>query len=84
MPISNSIRYSSSIVGDNLVLRVGVPKGKEEWVRVGATEQKEVMRDVRGECAVEGCGEARKYRCVKKFEMGGCSLAHLKLLNAAL
>lgn len=32
-------------------------------------------------CAVEGCEQVRKYRCTKNFEIGGCSMAHLKLLN---
>jgi len=84
--MSNSIRYTSSIVGDNVVLKVGVPKGKEEWVRVGEDLSKRdtIRRDASAQCAVEGCEEKRKYRCLKKFEVGGCSLAHLKLLNEAL
>ena len=68
-----------------MVLRVGVPRGKEGWVRVGGDEDGlKARRDMSGECGVEGCGEKRKYRCVKKFEVGGCSLTHLRQLNEAL
>jgi len=35
-------------------------------------------------CAVEGCGQERKYRLVKDFERGACGLEHLKALNAMM
>ena len=33
-------------------------------------------------CAVEGCGEKRKYRWVKDWTVGACGMGHLKLLDA--
>lgn len=32
-------------------------------------------------CAVEGCGQPRKYRLVKNWAIGACGMAHLKLLE---
>jgi hypothetical protein len=45
--------------------------------------QKE-KRDVRARCAVPGCEQNRKYRSIRKFELGGCSLNHLQLVEADL
>jgi Ino eighty subunit 2 len=80
------IRWVSSISGHNVSLRVGVPVGKEEWIAVGgqSKEGKGVKRDTSGVCAVEGCGERRKYRSIGRFEVGGCCLQHLKAVEAGL
>jgi Ino eighty subunit 2 len=32
-------------------------------------------------CAVEGCGQPRKYRLVKDWTIGACGMAHLKSLE---
>lgn len=34
-----------------------------------------------GTCAIEGCGNARKYRLVKDWKVGACGLPHLKALE---
>jgi Ino eighty subunit 2 len=77
-----------------VVLRVAAPRGKEGWIDIGpnglvdgrprVNVKETERRDVSGVCAVEGCGEKRKYRSVKKFEVGGCSLAHLKQVEATI
>ncbi|KXN86823.1 INO80 complex subunit 2 [Leucoagaricus sp. SymC.cos] len=36
---------------------------------------------VPGVCAVEGCGQPRKYRLVKNWMVGACGMPHLKLLE---
>jgi Ino eighty subunit 2 len=68
------------------VLRLGAPKGKEDWVQVGTPLSADVKPKVSqpGTCGVDGCGERRKYRCVRKFDTGGCSMAHLKLVEQSL
>nr|XP_018265623.1 uncharacterized protein I303_01994 [Kwoniella dejecticola CBS 10117]OBR87781.1 hypothetical protein I303_01994 [Kwoniella dejecticola CBS 10117] len=43
-----------------------------------------VKRNASGQCNAPGCDQARKYRSVKQFEIGACSLPHLKAVEAAL
>jgi Ino eighty subunit 2 len=93
------IRWVSSIVGDRVVVRVAAPKGKDEWIGIGSRptipdSKTDLKSDVkangglaergRATCAVEGCEERRKYRSVKRFEVGGCSLQHLKQVEAGI
>ena len=68
------------------MLKVSTPKGKEDWINVNPAvkDPSTVKRDVGGVCAVQGCEERRKYRCVKKFDIGGCSLSHLKEVEKSL
>lgn len=35
-------------------------------------------------CGVSGCGKTRKYRSTRAFEVGGCSMEHLREVNARL
>ncbi|ORX38857.1 hypothetical protein BD324DRAFT_294568 [Kockovaella imperatae] len=91
-PLENMIRWISSIQDDNVVLRVAAPAGKEDWIAVSdatlaedSTDTKPVLRrDARGTCGVDGCDAERKYRSVKKFETGGCSMEHLRAVEAGL
>lgn len=86
-PKEGMIRWVSSISGDNVNLRVGVPVGKENWLDVGDVGRGGgglERRDVSGVCAVEGCKESRKYRSLKRFKVGGCCMTHLKAVEAAL
>ena len=80
------IRWVSSIRGEGVSLRVGVPLGKEGWLDLGgqARVEERQRRDVSGVCAVEGCAERRKYRSMRQFEVGGCCLQHLKAVEAGL
>lgn len=91
------IRWVSSIVGDRVVVIVAAPKGKDEWIGIGprpSIVESKTKSDVKANgslsekggatCAVEGCEERRKYRCVKRFEVGGCSLQHLKQVEAGI
>lgn len=67
--------------GESVVLSVGVKRGREEWISVGegaTTGVKKKGEDGERKCAAKGCAEARKYRCVAKSSVGGCSLPHLK------
>lgn len=85
------IRWVSTIVPSTeggegkVVCRVGVPKGLVSGAEVlsmgGAVREKQ--REVAG-CAVAGCSNGRKYRSTRKFEVGGCSLEHLRLVNHSL
>ncbi|WWC67885.1 uncharacterized protein I206_101803 [Kwoniella pini CBS 10737] len=95
---SNMIRWSSTINKDGEIqLRVGAPKEKDHWISlrpeaytepsqsVIKPEQAEVQpRDSRVKCDAPGCEKDRKYRSTKKFEVGGCSLPHLKAVEATL
>ncbi|WVQ73850.1 hypothetical protein IAR50_003431 [Cryptococcus sp. DSM 104548] len=82
-PPEGMVRWTSKMGQDGaVVMSVGVPKGKEEWLQLGVPPV-ELRRDV-GMCSAPGCGEKRKYRSVKVFEKGGCSMAHLKAVEAAL
>lgn len=81
------IRWVSSIVGEEVVLRVAAPKGKDEWIAVAGKGQKSAgkpIRNVAGICGVDGCQERRKYRSTTRFEVGGCSMEHLKKVEMEL
>jgi hypothetical protein len=70
-----------------VVCRVGVPRDMATQSEVlsmgriggGAKQNQDARR-----CAVEGCTNGRKYRSTKKFEVGGCSMEHLKRVNESL
>jgi Ino eighty subunit 2 len=82
------------------LLRVAVPRGKDDWIRVDLSPGEEALaRRIKSEdgaeggkvssgraagCDAPGCGERRKYRSTKRFEAGGCSVEHLKLVNERL
>jgi len=90
-PRGDRVRYVSGLVDGSLVLRIGVPEGKEGWLGMGLGENGVDLEKVRAGkrskvavCAVKGCGERRKYRSVKDFEVGGCCMAHLKEVEAGL
>lgn len=90
------IRWVSTLVSSTdgggarsgeVVCRVGVPRGMASESEIlgmgrsqGGTKQKQDAR----RCAVEGCKNGRKYRSTKKFEVGGCSMEHLKRVNESL
>ncbi|KAL1406249.1 hypothetical protein Q8F55_007943 [Vanrija albida] len=85
-PPPDGVRYVSALRGDDVVLSVSVRAGREGWLDVGGGGggERAEGRDARGLCAAKGCAQPRKYRCVGRFETGGCSLAHLKEVEAAL
>ena len=72
-------------MGKNGVLEnlVSAPEGKEIWldlpppVEVARRRERTLVG-----CAVDGCRGVRKYRCVGDFEVGGCSMEHLRVLDA--
>jgi len=83
--IADAVRYESRIEQNKLVLAVAVPVGREEWIAFGEEgEEKKESRNTKGNCAVPGCDQPRKYRCVAKFEVGGCSLEHLRQVEQSL
>lgn len=57
-------------------LAFAVPPGVLTEIPVPVVKQKTV-------CAVEGCGQDRKYRLVRDWERGACGMAHLKILQAS-
>lgn len=75
------IRWVSSISGDDVIVRVGLPIGKEMFSAGRTANEKVDKRDMSGICGVEGCGEVRKYRSTRRFEVGGCCLPHLKTVE---
>ena len=85
-PSSDMIRWTSSLMDDRVVMRVAAPEGKEDWIAVTSAQNTEQPRATIGvaPCGVQGCSEKRKYRSVKEFNSGGCSLEHLKLFEASL
>lgn len=80
-PPPEGVRYVSRLKGEDVVLSVAVRAGRESWLDVGGPV---VKRDASGTCAAKGCSLPRKYRAVARFETGGCSLAHLKEVEAGL
>lgn len=78
----DGVRYVSKMDGDRVVLAVAVRQGREDWIAL--PEDEEPKPRPRAECSVKGCGLPRKYRSVKAFEEGGCSLPHLKEVEAQL
>lgn len=94
-PPPHLIRYISTIRQGNFEMRLAVPTEKEGILLdlaernaygLAGTPQGDVgdvkkLTTARPTCAVGGCNEPRKYRCVKNFDIGGCSMAHLKQLD---
>jgi Ino eighty subunit 2 len=80
------IRWTSRIVnGSDVLNSVAVPAGKEQWIDMkDQNAPPPGSRDVSGLCAVEGCGKKRIYRSTKRFEIGGCSMDHLKTVEMGL
>jgi Ino eighty subunit 2 len=68
----------------NLIMRVGVPPGREGWLGMDTSAIAAPGVKGKGICGVHGCGKERIYRSVKSFEIGGCSMAHLKEVDAGL
>lgn len=72
-------------------MNVSVMEGNEKWLELpspppstadGGKDKKKWSKE--GKCGAKGCTEKRKYRSTKKFDVGGCSLPHLKEVEAAL
>lgn len=90
--VADAVRFESRVDKDALVLAVAVPEGHDEWIALPegskkaatTTDAATAPSSGAAECAVPGCAQPRKYRCVAKFEVGGCSLAHLKEVEAGL
>lgn len=68
-----------------MMLRLGVKRGREEWIALGDGSKpgegrggKKEESEMERRCAAKGCVKARKYRCVAKTSIGGCSVPHLK------
>ncbi|WRT64831.1 uncharacterized protein IL334_001767 [Kwoniella shivajii] len=81
---TNMIRWTSTLSKEGeVLLRVAAPKEKEEWISLTNPEKTEI-KEKNTICGVEGCERKRIYRSMKKFEIGGCSLDHLKNVEAAL
>jgi hypothetical protein len=64
-------------------MSVSAPIGIESALEVGTAEP---VRPLFQEalCAIQGCGAKRKYRSTKRFDVGGCSMEHLRLVNETL
>ncbi|KAK4686083.1 Ino eighty subunit 2, partial [Tremellales sp. Uapishka_1] len=80
----NMIRTINECVNGVSVSRVAVPEGMEGWLMVNGDGSGHVKRkkdEGETKCAVEGCGEKRKYRSIKKFERGGCCIDHLRVVE---
>ncbi|TYJ54648.1 hypothetical protein B9479_004682 [Cryptococcus floricola] len=76
-PPEGMVRWTSKMGKEGaVVMSVAVPSGQERWLDMGAPSV-EPKKDERM-CNAPGCGEKRKYRSVKVFEKGGCSMAHLE------
>ncbi|KAF6755681.1 PAPA-1-like conserved region-domain-containing protein [Ephemerocybe angulata] len=73
-----------------MVLSLSLPSALVQLVEAGKAGGGEAM-DVDGgagraprveqRCAVEGCGERRKYRLVRDWTRGACGMGHLKILE---
>ncbi|WVQ69182.1 uncharacterized protein L199_007398 [Kwoniella botswanensis] len=84
-PLSNMIRWSSTLTKDgDILLRVGAPKEKDDWISLtpAGKEGKDrlMVREI-PTCGVVGCANKRIYRSTKNFDIGGCSLDHLKAVE---
>ncbi|OCF76863.1 hypothetical protein I204_02571 [Kwoniella mangroviensis CBS 8886] len=84
-PSSNMIRWSSTLTKDgDILLRVGAPKEKEDWISLTPAgeegKDKLIVREI-PTCGVVGCAKKRIYRSTKNFDIGGCSLDHLKAVE---
>lgn len=70
-----------------VVCRLGIPNLSENPSLFGEREKSGKDGEKEGKntmCAVEGCGERRKYRSVRAFQVGGCCLDHLKEVDLGL
>lgn len=76
------MRYVSRLDGEKLVVQIAVRPGREDWIALPEHDERKIPPQAA--CSVKGCGQPRKYRCVKAFEKGGCSLPHLKEVEARL
>lgn len=67
-------------------MAVSVMEGNEKWLELPAAPERTAAakENSEGRCGAKGCSEKRKYRSTKKFDVGGCSLPHLKEVEAAL
>ncbi|BEJ12940.1 hypothetical protein CspHIS471_0301140 [Cutaneotrichosporon sp. HIS471] len=76
-PVPDGVRWVSSLAGEDVVLRVGVKAGRDEWIAVGDGPR---IESDKGNmvCAAKGCKQPRKYRSVGKRSVGGCCVAHLR------
>ncbi len=65
-------------------LRVSVKAGHEAWLAVGEAYAPRLEPADKGEvvCAAAGCTNQRRYRAVGKMSVGGCSVAHLREVDA--
>lgn len=87
LDIPNGIRWVSRLDGDNVTMAVSVMEGNEKWLDFPEQPHKDDGKKSKkdeAKCGAEGCKEKRKYRSTKKFDVGGCSLPHLKEVEAAL
>ncbi|KLT42345.1 hypothetical protein CC85DRAFT_285584 [Cutaneotrichosporon oleaginosum] len=82
--VPDAVRWVSRMHGEDVVLRVGVKAGREAWIAVGEEHVPRFEAAEPGDlvCAAQGCALPRKYRSVGKPSVGGCSVAHLKEVNA--
>jgi hypothetical protein len=74
-------------IGDPASARVQADKAVADGKPLTAaarTPQPLQPRNMAGACAVPGCAQPRKYRCTQQFEVGGCSLEHLKQVEQGL
>lgn len=83
LDIPHGIRWSSRLDGENVTMAVSVMEGNEKWLELPEADRPPA-KSKEGKCAAKGCSEKRKYRSTKKFDVGGCSLPHLKEVEAAL
>ncbi|WWD00507.1 hypothetical protein V866_007424 [Kwoniella sp. B9012] len=81
----NMIRWSSTLTKDgDILLRVGAPKDKEDWISLtpaGEEGKDKLIERQIPTCGVVGCAKKRIYRSTKNFDIGGCSLDHLKAVE---
>ena len=85
--MENMIRWVSSIKDESVVMRVAAPIGKNDWISVDRAAvglSVELPKTLEARCVVKGCGRNRKYRSVKDPTVGGCSMEHLRMVNASL
>lgn len=79
-------RWISSKKGDgasaNMTLSFSVPPAALPTPPPESSPESEVLKPKGpSNCAVEGCGQPRKYRLVKDWTIGACGMAHLKVLE---
>lgn len=73
------IRLTSTIKDGDFKMSLSFPKREQDVLAaVPKTQSTSAFAEHVGRCGVKGCDRERIYRCTKKPEVGGCSLAHLK------